>query len=703
MAVFTIAASYIVTAAIGITGAAVLGAAGVAFVTSVVAVGLALATARLLGLNSGGAGGTAQDPGVRIQFPPATNNKIPVVYGTVNTKGVVTDARISNENKTMTYVLVLSEKTQTGTFTVGDCYWNDQLLVFDEDDAEAHIVRSSIDQNGLGETNTNFGGLIRVRVYAGSTNSYDQIFPPQATGNTENAKTLLGETNINYLMSDLVFAVIQIDYNSEKGITGLGQVTFQISNTLNNPALVWYDYLTSERYGAAIPVDQINTTTSISTSNTSSVYNYSNGIPPNQFDPVSSFAGSISGTVLTVTTSSGAYPITGTIAVGQNLLGNAQNGTVITSLGSGVGGEGTYNINISQTKSLGNITGATTSTQARFVINGVISTGDNVKNSIEKISQGASAWTTFDYSQGQWKFLNNRAATESELEDAFEFNDDNILGEVGITATNLEDLYNLLEVEFASRKIRDQNDYFKGAIDPSLMNDLEPPNTLGMRLEMSNNAIQAARIGLIDLKQSRADKIITFRADYSAIQCEAGDVVKITNSVYGFINKLFRISKIREIEGDEGTITVEVTALEYDSTIYTDEILIDSLDTPGSGIPIFGGSATLPAPSNPIPAIINTSTRSFTLSTTIDPVSTPPDEVQWFYSTNSTTNFVYFSNDYSAGGGFVPGTTLTDIVTIPFEGTFYFQARIGLGGRYSAFSGSSSPGFYWNPNDFGTF
>ena len=630
MAVFTIAASYIVTAVVGIGGAAVLGAAGVAFVTSVVAVGLALATSRLLGL-TGGAGGTAQDPGVRIQFPPATQNKVPIVYGTANTKGVVTDARISNENKTMTYVLALSEKTQTGVFSIGDIYWNDQLLVFDTDAGESHIVRSSIDQNGLGDSNTNYDGLIRVRVYSGDTNSGSQIFPPQATGNTINVRTLLDESDTNYLMNGLVFAVIQIDYNGEKGITGLGQVTFQVSNTLNNPALVWYDYMTSQRYGAAIPTSQINTTTSISTASSLSVFNYSNQIPANQF------------------------------------------------LADGV----------------------TTSTQVRYQMNGVISTGDTVKNSMEKITQSASAWTTFDYSQGQWKLLNNRAASSGELEAAFEFNDDNILGEVGITATNLEDLYNYLEVEFASRKIRDQNDYFKGAIDESELNDLEPPNTLNLRLEMVNNALHAARVGLIELKQSRIDKIITFNADYSAIQCEAGEVVKITNEVYGFTDKLFRITKIREVEGDDGNITVEITALEYNSTIYTDEILVDSADTPGSGIPSFGGSATLPAPSAPVATIISTSTPSFNLSTVIDPSSTAVDEVQWWYNTTSTGAFSYFANEYPSGGTYAAGSTVTDVVSLPIEGVFYFKARTGLGSRYSNLSTSTSVGFAWNPNDYG--
>jgi hypothetical protein len=242
MPAFTAAAAFLVAEIGGIALAAAVGSAGLAFVTSVVAVGLAITTARLLGLTGGGAGGTQQDPGVRIQFPPATQNKIPIVYGTVNTKGTVTDARISNENKTMTYVLVLSEKTQTGTFSIGDIYWNDQQLIFDTDAGEAHIVRSSVDQNGEGEANTNYDGLIRMRVYSGNVNAASQIFPPQATGNTVSAVTTLDEGDVKcpagYALNGLVFAVIQIDYNSEKGVTGLGQVTFQVSNTLSNPGLV---------------------------------------------------------------------------------------------------------------------------------------------------------------------------------------------------------------------------------------------------------------------------------------------------------------------------------------------------------------------------------------------------------------------------------------------------------------------------------
>ena len=58
------------------------------------------------------------------------------------------------------------------------------------------------------------------------------------------------------------------------------------------------------------------------------------------------FIGSVSGTTLTVTKMK-----SGTIAAGQQIFGNGVTAeTIITSLGSGTGGVGTYNINISQTE-----------------------------------------------------------------------------------------------------------------------------------------------------------------------------------------------------------------------------------------------------------------------------------------------------------------------------------------------------------------
>jgi hypothetical protein len=539
----------------------------------------------------------------------------------------------------MTYLLVLSEKTQTGTFEVGDMYWNDQPLVFYGDAGQEHVVCSSLDANNV--QNTNLAGLVRIRIYNGGVAAGNQIFPAQSTGNTASATSLLDQGDIKcpagYALNDLIFAVVQLDYNSSKGVTGLPQLTFELTNSLKNPGEVWYDYMTSDRYGAGISVDQINTQTCISTSTTTSLYSISNQIPANQYIP---------------------WPYT-------------------TS------------------------TNYTATSQVRYEINGVISPGDTVKNNLDKIGSSCACWTTYDYNAGQWMVIPNRAATAGELASAFEFNDNNIIGEVGISATNLEDLYNNLEVEFASRRQRDQNDYYISEVSTSTRNTLEPDNTLNMRLNLVNNALHAARIGLIELKGSRVDKIITFRADYSAIQCSAGDVIKITNEVYGFDANLFRITRVREVEDEMGGLTVEITASEYNASVYTDETLYDSTAIPNSGIPSFGGSASLAAPSAPIVSLITTTTPSFRLSTTLDPNNGPVDEVRWFYNTTSTGVFSYLGNEINTANNFAAGSTVTDILTIPASGTFYFTAQVALSGRTSGYSGVSSPGFVWNPNNYG--
>lgn len=74
----------------------------------------------------------------------------------------------------------------------------------------------------------------------------------------------------------------------------------------------------------------------------------------NSITPTATFTGSASTTTLTV-----SAVTAGTIAVGQIISGaNITPGTIITALGTGKGGTGTYTISISQTAASGTITAA---------------------------------------------------------------------------------------------------------------------------------------------------------------------------------------------------------------------------------------------------------------------------------------------------------------------------------------------------------
>ena len=58
--------------------------------------------------------GGAGNVGNRQQLPPATNNKLPVVYGSAYVGGAVTDLSITANNQTMYYVLSLCGAIVTG-------------------------------------------------------------------------------------------------------------------------------------------------------------------------------------------------------------------------------------------------------------------------------------------------------------------------------------------------------------------------------------------------------------------------------------------------------------------------------------------------------------------------------------------------------------------------------------------------------------
>jgi hypothetical protein len=98
MPVFTAIGTYVAGTVLGLVGTAAV------VVGAIVAVGAAYVTSRIIngnpnkGNNSSASGGSQ---GGRIQIPPATNNKIPVVYGNAYVNGIITDARlISTDQKT---------------------------------------------------------------------------------------------------------------------------------------------------------------------------------------------------------------------------------------------------------------------------------------------------------------------------------------------------------------------------------------------------------------------------------------------------------------------------------------------------------------------------------------------------------------------------------------------------------------------------
>ena len=620
MAIFTAIGAAVAGSVFGLTA----GTIAFKIVAGVVAAGLGLLTAKLMAPKAGNSGA---DPGNRIQLPPATDNKVAVIYGTAFMQGAITHAEIANENRTMYYVITLSEATQTGNWSCGDIYWNDEKLVFSGSDLSRVIQGDKYDQNGGLLQNTNYNAA----PYKGSTEGclYTWVFAGNGAsgsvikGSALNAWDIIPSWDSTYKMEGLVFAIVKVNYNSEKGFTALSPMTFQLTNSLKNPALVWKDYMTSKRYGAGLLESELD----------SNVWNPSDA---NSWYSVS-------------------------------------------------------NQTYSYTDKDGN-----PATKPRYEVNGVLSTQNDVMRNIDQILLAGACWMTFDVTQGKWKVVQKRAGSS-----VFSFDDSNIISSVQLSTTPLTDLYNQVEVEFPNKLQKDQNDYYRDAISATLRHPNEPDNRLRMRLDLVNNNVQAQQIGKIDLRQSRDDLIVNFTATYAALQCEAGDIVGITNEVYGWSNKLFRITRLREMETEDGNLVCEVTALEYNASVYSDDSITEFQPAPNINVPSFGASYNLTAPTTPtIDDVSETSTiPNFTIGTATGSTGGPWDRVDLFYTTDLSTNeYQYLTSKFPASGNvtFETAEAISFLVSGLPAGLYYFKARAGYQGRYTPFS-SASAVLDWDP------
>ena len=518
MAVFTAIASAIVGAITGagfaatfsgfLAGTLGIGATiGVALVSG----GLAMATAKATGLFKPPGFQQAKDPGVKVQLAPSTDNRIPVFYGRINTGAIMVDAEIKNQNNTMVYCMVIGEKTDTGSYSIQEIKRGDATLNFSGGYASATspTVISQTDPNATSSTNVN--GKMRCRVYAGNAqSSVNQIFPPGGTKVA--AQTLMTTINATTNYEDLVYAIFEMDYDVENGLTQLGQLTFEISNTLHEPSNVLLDYLQNDRYGAGL------SNTDIVTSSFDDMYDYSN----------------ING-----------------------LYGNVDYTT-------------TANV---------------TAYHSRWQIDGMLSTYQDVKTNIDKICQSASTFFTYDNKNGKFKVVPNRAATTAEKNAAFKFNDDNILSKISISSTELYSMYNSIEAEFPRLDNGDQTDIVIVSTPSGDRNTNEPDNPLSTRYDMVNLNTRVHNLANIDLRQSRLSTLVEFDADYSALQVDVGDIVKLTSSLYGYTDKLFRVMRVAEAESQQGMIKTKIVLLEYNDSVYTHNTVQSSSAIDLSGIP----------------------------------------------------------------------------------------------------------------------
>lgn len=589
MALFTIAAALVTTLGISATVATIASA--------VIVGGLAMAASSLLAPR-GRQGGESDRTGNRVQVPPATNNKLPVVYGTAFVGGAITDAKISTDLSTMWFVIALNEVTDTGTITVNEIYYDGKLAAID---TNGNVTSLTSNNNGTPQVDTKINGKLSIYIFpnggssgtnTGGLTAQQILSDSTIAANQRWDQGIYTANGQSPTMDKTTFVIVRVKYDQDAGLTSLGQVQAKITNTLTKPGDVILDYLKNDRYGCAIPLAKIDTQ-SLTDLNT-----YSDK---------------------TIT---------------------------YTPVGGG------------------------SATQARFRINGPVDTSRNCLSNLQEIVDACDSWVQYNEISGQWKVVVNKAYDETPnsvtLNSLFLVNDNNLISGISISPTDLNQTFNQIEYQYPNTNIKDQFDFVN--IDladdyPSLLSNNEPVNKTSIRNDLVNNFVQAKYISLRKILQGREDLVVSFNLDYSGMQIEAGDVIRITHSQYGWTNKLFRVSNVTEEKSEDGNLFTRVSGFEYNATIYNDNLNIaDYIPAANTGLP---SPNNITAPVQPVVVVDNTGTVNRMVITATVPTTGLVTDLDINYGTTSTVANHNYYTTISNGDGtpLTPGGTYTVVVT----------------------------------------
>ena len=540
-----------------------------------------------------------QDAGGRVQLPPATDNILPLVYGKAYVSPVITDAKISIDQKKMWYCCTLSEVPASGSFTFGDMYWNGNKI----NGVSGTSSNVTSFTNNAQQTDSKMAGKIQIYKFpngsfsgtnTGGLSAIQIMSDSEIPSNLQWDSTLYTSGGKSAAMTNTCFFIVELEYNVDADTTGLGTIVVELTNSITKPGDVFLDYLQNTRYGCAIPVDNIDTA-SLTALNT-----YSDEL---------------------ITYDSAATPPVST-------------------------------------------------QQARYRINGPVNLGNDCLTNLQEICDACDSWLQYSDAEDKWKIVMNKPfeGLESDLYHVTSEYDDtsaNLVGGIQVNPIDLNASYNSMQVAYPSAKIRDQIDYRifdftepgTDWYNPALLSPNEPDNKLDVEFPQVNNYIQAAYLGVRKLLQSREDLVISFQTDYSGIQIQAGDVIRVTLSEYGWAEKLFRVAQVQELQDSDYTLYAKIQAFEYNATIYTDNALTDFVLADNTGL---DDPNIINTPAAPVADIISEASLSAIRVTATTPSDGIVQYIDFNYGTSSdsSTHSLYRTVAQSSGNPYPDGTTV---------------------------------------------
>ena len=337
--------------------------------------------------------------------------------------------------------------------------------------------------------------------------------------------------------------------------------------------------------------------------------------------------------------------------------------------------------------------GGGSATTPRYRFNGVLDTGQTVLSNIDLMMICCDCWQGYQAATGYWQVVINQAISPS-----FAFDDNNIIGSITVGELDITQMVNQIEAKFNDSTNRDQAGYVNLQTPANLIYQNEPVNKFTVSYDLVNNSVTAQYLANRTLEQNRLDLIVSFSTNYTGIQVNAGDVVTVTNSYYGWTNQQFRVMQVKEVSLPDGTLGAAFQLIAYDANVYATADITQYHPTPNSGMasPIFFSALAAPTISahhesatQPnfdvqvyIPMVGRVTTGTLFYTTVSTP--SPSDWSTWVTSTTSNNQQVANNSYY----------VFSDLV-LP-AATYYFAYTVANDKTSSSLSPISTA-FVWVP------
>ena len=202
-------------------------------------------------------------------------------------------------------------------------------------------------------------------------------------------------------------------------------------------------------------------------------------------------------------------------------------------------------------------------TEKRYTADGMIDTGVNPRQNINDILSSMGGVIT--YSNGTFKAFASATSTAT-----FSLNEDDVIGDL-TTQSRLsrKDNFNSIKGKFLSETTEwEQTDY--PALSPSSFVTDDNGETIFRDLDLSFTTSQsmAQRLAKIQLYQARQPLTVSGTFKCSAFPLDTNDLVKFSNTRYGWSDKVFRVSQWG-FTNDKNGLTISMTLTEYADSIYS--------------------------------------------------------------------------------------------------------------------------------------